>query len=161
MNAQVKGLRHAARIAAGAVAFVLLAGTAPALASVELRGVIVSVSAAQDEVVVRHDASPGMPAMTMSFQVEPSESIAQLHAGDRITARADLSANPAQLAGIRVVGHEADGAVGIPRNLKVGVQGPLGGVGLLAIVLAILALVSWLMYRFARILFKEEPAGKD
>jgi len=160
MNAQARGLRHAARIAAGAVAFLLLAGTAPVLASVELRGVILSVSTALDEVVVRHDASGGMPAMTMTFQVDPGESIAQLHAGYRITARADLSANPAQLSGIRVVGHEADSAVGIPRNLKVGVQGPLWGVGLLALILMILALVSWLMYRFARLIFKEEPAGK-
>lgn len=129
MNARARGLRQGTRIAAGAVAFLLLAGTAPVLASGELRGVILSVSAAQDEVVVRHDASGGMPAMTMTFRVDPSESIGQLHAGDRITARADFSTNPAQLAGIRVVGHEADNAAGIPRDLKVGVQGPLGAWG--------------------------------
>lgn len=38
--------------------------------------------------------------------------------------------------------------------------GPLGGLGLFALVMVILALVSWLLYRWARVIFAEEPADK-
>ena len=38
--------------------------------------------------------------------------------------------------------------------------GPLWGAGLFALIMLILALVSWLLYRWARVIFAEEPSDK-
>jgi protein SCO1 len=99
-------LRLARRCAA--VALLSFACAVPAPAATEaLRGVVVSMLPAQGEAVVRHDAFGGMPAMTMAFHVDPSV-LSQLHVGDRVTGRADISAET--LADVRVVGHDAAGA---------------------------------------------------
>lgn len=75
-------------------------------ATAQLRGTVVSTLPAQGQVVVRHEAVGGMPAMTMLFHVTPAV-LAQLHAGDRITARTDFATDPAPLTEVRVVGHVA------------------------------------------------------
>ena len=79
----------------------------PAFAAEHLRGVVMTVLAAQDEVVVRHDGFGGMPAMTMVFRVEPKSELGRLKVGDRITARVDMAPDPERLDHIQVVGHVA------------------------------------------------------
>jgi protein SCO1/2 len=76
-------------------------------AAQHLRGVVMTVLTAQDEVVVRHEAFGDMPAMTMVFQVEPKSVLGRLKVGDRITARVDMAPDPARLDEITVIGHAA------------------------------------------------------
>ena len=100
-------MTFAARLAA-AVAVICLACVArPALATDELRGVVLSVLSAQHEVVVRHDPYGGMPAMTMVFVLAAGDA-ARVHAGDRIDAFADRSVDPARLERVQVVGKLSD-----------------------------------------------------
>ena len=93
-----------ARAAAGALA--LLAATiAPATAANQpLHGVVVAVIAGAGQAVVRHDATDGMPAMTMTFAVEPKGALASLRAGDRIEGSADFGPDVARLTHVRVTG---------------------------------------------------------
>jgi protein SCO1/2 len=52
-----------------------------------VRGVVVSVDTAGGEIVLNHEAIPGlMEAMTMSYKVEDPAAFSELHPGDRITA---------------------------------------------------------------------------
>jgi len=52
-----------------------------------VRGVVVSVDTAGGEIVLNHEAIPGlMEAMTMSYKVEDPAALSELHPGDRITA---------------------------------------------------------------------------
>ncbi len=155
--------RAVARIVAAAIASIFLVGTArTVLASDELRGVIVSVLASQSEAVVRHEPFGGMPAMTMVFRVEPKESVERLHVGDRITGRADLTTDPARLDDIRIVGRDTGSAGSVFHNAQpFGAGNSLSGWGLFALILVILAGASWMLYRWARIIFVEEPAEKN
>lgn len=73
-------------------------------AAQHLRGVVMTVLAAEDEVVVRHEPFGDMPAMTMVFQAEPKSILVRLKAGDRITARVDTTVNPWRLDEIQVTG---------------------------------------------------------
>ncbi len=52
-----------------------------------VRGVVVGTDAANGEVLLKHDAIPGlMPAMTMSYHLEDPSILSELHPGDLITA---------------------------------------------------------------------------
>lgn len=52
-----------------------------------VRGVVVSTDAANGEVLLKHDAIPGlMPAMTMSYHLQDPSILSELHPGDLITA---------------------------------------------------------------------------
>ena len=52
-----------------------------------VRGVIVSTDADKGEVMLKHEAIPGfMEAMTMPYKLKDPTIIAELHAGDMITA---------------------------------------------------------------------------
>jgi protein SCO1/2 len=82
-----------------------------------MRGVVVSVLPAQGAAVVRHDAFGGMPAMTMTFAVEPKSDLASLHVGDRIQADADLTPDVAQLTHVRVTGTMAGANVRVMHDV--------------------------------------------
>lgn len=93
---------------ATAIALIAIAlPTSIASAAQQLRGVVMTVLPAQNEVVVHHDAFGGMPAMTMVFQVAPKSVLRHLKIGDRITARVDMTANPWRLDEVRVIGKAA------------------------------------------------------
>lgn len=52
-----------------------------------LRGTILSVSAPDKTVTLKHEAIPGfMPAMTMPYRVKDPNVLTELHPGDRVTA---------------------------------------------------------------------------
>ncbi len=52
-----------------------------------VRGVVVSTDATNGEVLLKHDAIPGlMPAMTMSYHLQDPSVLSELHPGDLITA---------------------------------------------------------------------------
>ena len=52
-----------------------------------MRGVVVSTDASNAEVLLQHDAIPGlMPAMTMAYRLENPSILSELHHGDLITA---------------------------------------------------------------------------
>jgi cytochrome oxidase Cu insertion factor (SCO1/SenC/PrrC family) len=90
---------------AAIVAALLAFSAAPSTAAVEqMTGVIVAVLPAQHQIVVRHDAFNGMPAMTMNFTVVPTAQMASLKAGDRIEAGADFGADVARLTHVHVTG---------------------------------------------------------
>ena len=67
-------------------------GNAPAVnqatpQSNPVRGVVVGTDPANGEVILKHDAIPGlMPAMTMPYHLEDPSALAELHPGDLITA---------------------------------------------------------------------------
>lgn len=66
-----------------------------------IRGVVVSVDQANGELMLKHEAVPGlMPAMTMAYHVVDHSALTELHPGDLISAQllADQdSAGPANL----------------------------------------------------------------
>jgi protein SCO1/2 len=111
-------LAHLAR--AGALTVAALAfSNAPASAAPEaMRGVVVAVTPAQHQVVVRHEAMNGMPAMTMSFAVTPASELSALHAGDRIEANADFTPDIALLSDVHVTGTMASGNQRIVHDVK-------------------------------------------
>jgi hypothetical protein len=144
-----------------AAAFLLLcaffAAARPTAAESELQGVVVNVLPDQDEAVVRINSTAGTAATTMVFQIEPQGTARRLHPGDRITARADLTAVPAQLDGIRVVGGDTNAPAALQVTQPVGPPGvKLPGVGLFTLIMVILAGAIVLIYRWARIIFAEE-----
>jgi protein SCO1 len=52
-----------------------------------VRGVVVGTDPANGEVILKHDAIPGlMPAMTMPYHLEDPSALSELHPGDLITA---------------------------------------------------------------------------
>ena len=52
-----------------------------------VRGIVVSIDPSNGEVLLKHDAIPGlMPAMTMSYRLENPSILSELHPGDLITA---------------------------------------------------------------------------
>jgi protein SCO1/2 len=52
-----------------------------------VRGVVVSTDPSNAEVLLKHDAIPGlMPAMTMAYRLENPSALSELHPGDLITA---------------------------------------------------------------------------
>jgi protein SCO1/2 len=52
-----------------------------------MRGVVVSTDPSDGEVLLKHDAIPGlMPAMTMSYRLDNPSALSELHPGDLITA---------------------------------------------------------------------------
>ena len=52
-----------------------------------VRGIVVSTDSASGEVLLKHDAIPGlMPPMTMSYRLEDPSALSELHPGDLITA---------------------------------------------------------------------------
>ena len=52
-----------------------------------VRGIVVSTDPANGEVLLKHDAIPGlMPAMTMPYHLEDPSTLSELHPGDLITA---------------------------------------------------------------------------
>ena len=52
-----------------------------------VRGIVVSTDPANGEVLLKHDAIPGlMPAMTMPYHLEDPSALTELHPGDLITA---------------------------------------------------------------------------
>src|SRR5665213_490927 len=60
-----------------------------------VRGVIVSTDADKGEVVLKHEAIPGlMEAMTMSYKLKDPTIISELHPGDVITATLMTQASP-------------------------------------------------------------------
>jgi protein SCO1/2 len=67
-------------------------GNAPAVnkatsQSYPVRGVVVGTDPANGEVILKHDAIPGlMPAMTMPYHLEDPSALSELHPGDLITA---------------------------------------------------------------------------
>ena len=55
--------------------------------SYPVRGVVVGTDPANGEVILKHDAIPGlMPAMTMPYHMEDPSALSELHPGDLITA---------------------------------------------------------------------------
>jgi protein SCO1/2 len=52
-----------------------------------VRGIVVSTDPSNAEVLLKHDAIPGlMPAMTMAYRLENPSTLSELHPGDLITA---------------------------------------------------------------------------
>jgi protein SCO1/2 len=81
--------------------FVLLAlafGCARVDAAGVLHGQVIGSSGA-DTILVRHGAYDGMPAMTMSFQIPPGQTVA---VGDEITAQVDRTKEPWLLSHIHI-----------------------------------------------------------
>jgi protein SCO1/2 len=104
-------MRRFVRLARALAAVVSLAGgllalsvSAAAAAPEAMHGVVVAVLPGQGQVVVRHDAFNGMPAMTMSFAVAPKSELMALQPGDRIQADADFTPDIARLTNVRVTG---------------------------------------------------------
>jgi len=134
------------------------------LAAEELRGVIVSVLPNQHEVVVRQDAAGGMPATTMVYRVDAKENLDHLRVGDHVAGRTDVSVDPPRLDDLRALGSGRSGTT--PRSLLdmpspvAGVSGPLGSWGLLVLMMVILAGMSWLLYRWGRVIFSRDEPGK-
>jgi len=55
--------------------------------SYPVRGVVVGTDPANGEVILKHDAIPGlMPAMTMPYHLEDQSALSELHPGDIVTA---------------------------------------------------------------------------
>ncbi len=65
-----------------------------AQAADHLHGVVLSVTPATGEAIVRHDAFAGMPSMTMPFRITPKSQAAELQAGSVIDATVDRSTDP-------------------------------------------------------------------
>jgi protein SCO1/2 len=71
-----------------------------------LRGQIMAIADARDQVTVKHDDIPGfMPAMTMGYRVKDTKLIDTLAAGDLITATLTVDDNEVYLTDIRKTGH--------------------------------------------------------
>jgi len=97
-------LHRTALVAIVACLLAVAAGTvAPAHASERVRGIVLSVLPAREDVVVRHDAFGAMPAMTMVFHLAPSAARAELRAGDRIDARVDQAGGAFVLDDVHVL----------------------------------------------------------
>lgn len=59
----------------------------PAPQAYPVRGVVVSIDPASGELTLKHEAIPGlMEAMTMSYRLEDTSALSELHPGDVITA---------------------------------------------------------------------------
>jgi protein SCO1 len=70
------------------------APVAPAEKQYAVRGTIVSTDAAKGEVLLDHEAIPGlMEAMTMPYRLKDSSIISELHDGDKITANLTVADN--------------------------------------------------------------------
>lgn len=84
------------------------------LSAFQLRGRIISINTADQEITIAHDAVPGfMEAMTMPYRVEAPEALTELHPGDIITARllvekdSDGEYHHARLDRVVIVGQSA------------------------------------------------------
>jgi protein SCO1/2 len=86
-----------ARLAPLALMCPLLVPQAARAADQQIHGVIVTVLAAQREVVVRQDASASMPAMTMRYAIAPALAKRRLEPGDEIAGVVDDAASPGTL----------------------------------------------------------------
>jgi protein SCO1/2 len=71
-----------------------------AQAADHLHGVVLSVTPATGEAIVRHDPFGGMPSMTMPFRITPKSEAADLQAGSIIDATVDRSTDPWTLSHI-------------------------------------------------------------
>ena len=84
-----------------------------------LRGVVSSVNRAVGEVVVQHEAVPGlMPAMTMPFPMADAKAAAVLQRGDQITATLVVGETHATLEEVKIVGKAAVDAPGAPASAR-------------------------------------------
>ena len=77
------------------------ATVAPAEKQYPVRGTVVSTDAIKGEVLLNHEAIPGlMEAMTMSYRLQDPSIISELHEGDKITANltvADNTSGPSRM----------------------------------------------------------------
>jgi protein SCO1/2 len=92
-------LRATAQLALAATAS---AAPVAAGAATKLHGVVLTIVGTTREVVVRHDAFDGMPAMTMRFRLSSAGDLARLHSGDTIDARVDERSDPMTLDAVRI-----------------------------------------------------------
>ena len=107
-----------ARIVAAFVVLLAAFAVRPVLAADDLHGVVVSVLAAQNEAVVRHEPFGGMPGMTMLFRIAPKGVAARLHQGDRIEARVQMEPDGGLLERVRVVGTQTDNAAPVLHDVQ-------------------------------------------
>jgi protein SCO1/2 len=87
-----------ALLAACAFAVPLVAGAKTA----RIHGVILEVTPANGEAIVRHDPFDGMPSMAMPFRILPRARAAELLPGNVIDATADTSTDPWTLRDITI-----------------------------------------------------------
>ncbi len=88
-----------------AIAAVVACGTKPDLRRYELRGQIIGVDAARQEVLLKHEAVEGlMSGMTMPFKVQKTVQLADLTPGDLVKANLEIRGNDASLSQVSKTG---------------------------------------------------------
>jgi protein SCO1/2 len=88
-------------LAAAGLFWLTFAGPAAA-ATEHLHGVVLGVTPATGEVVVRHEPFGGMPSMTMGFRVVPASRARELQPGNTIDASVDTATEPWTLRDVSV-----------------------------------------------------------
>jgi protein SCO1/2 len=100
-HGEVKSLKKYGAVLAAVLAAGVLGGchggtatVAPTGKQYPVRGVVVSTDTGKGEVLLSHEAIPGlMDAMTMSYPLKDPSIISELHDGDRITATLTVADN--------------------------------------------------------------------
>lgn len=77
----------------------------------EVRGVVRKINADRAQLVVKHEEIPGyMAAMTMPFDVRPTNEMSKVKPGDRIAFRMLVTTNDGWIDRIRVIGQDTNAA---------------------------------------------------
>ena len=77
----------------------------------EVRGVVRKVNADRAQLIVKHEEIPGyMAAMTMPFDVRPTNEMSKVKPGDRIAFRMLVTTNDGWIDRIRVLGQDTNAA---------------------------------------------------
>jgi protein SCO1 len=100
------------------------AGCGPGSRSYELRGQVLGVDTARQEILIKHEAVPGLMAgMTMPFKVQRPALLEGRRPGDLVSARLVVRGADAALASLDTIGFasiDTDGAVFLPPLLQPG-----------------------------------------
>jgi protein SCO1 len=75
----------------------------------EVKGVVRKINSDRNQLVVKHEEIPGfMAAMTMPFDVRPTNEMSKVKPGDRIAFRMLVTTNDGWIDSIRVIGKETN-----------------------------------------------------
>ena len=103
-----------------AVAGALIALLLPVLAVAKterIHGVVLGVTPATGEAIVRHDPFGGMPSMAMSFRIVPRARIGELQPGNQIDGVVDTSTEPWTLRDFTIASTQPVTAAPVPRRV--------------------------------------------
>ena len=95
----------------------------------EVRGVVRKINADRNQLVVKHEEIVGfMPAMTMPFDVRPTNEMSKVKPGDRIAFRMLITTNDGWIDHIRVLGKDTN-ATTEPSPVRIAKTVPLLAAG--------------------------------